>query len=68
MEVHPPTEVEVAELATQIYQTNVTGSNLAGEAEKSALRVANLCGKVTTTKQLIVSCSRAVSWVHQLMT
>ncbi|KAF9644152.1 hypothetical protein BDM02DRAFT_3131938 [Thelephora ganbajun] len=49
MEVHPPTEAEVAEVATQIYQANVLGSNLAVKAEESVLRAENLCKRITTT-------------------
>lgn len=56
-----PTKAEVAEIATQIYQTNILDSNLVRKAEESALGVENLYRKVATTKELIVGCSRVVS-------
>lgn len=62
-----PTETDVAGVATEIYQKDVLGSNLAGKAEETALEVENFCRKVATAQQLIVSCSRVASWVHQLI-
>lgn len=62
MEVDTPTDAEVGEIATRVYETEVLGGNFAGRAGEAALRAEDLCRKVTESRELVVSCSRSVSW------
>lgn len=58
MEARPPTEAEVVEVATRIYQKRAIDDNLAGKAEEAALGVEKLSEKVTTVHNLVVSAVR----------